>query len=214
MKKYIILSFDDNTIEDRIVVSLLNKYGLHGTFHINSGTIGTKNHIDYSELRTLYNNHEISSHTMTHPNLPDLQKNDILREIGHDMKTLSKYSKNEVRGMSYPFGNYNEIVLNCLKELGVMYARTVDDTFNFQNPENFLIWNPTAHYNKVIENDLLNNFIKDKNAKIMYIWTHSWEFNSDDSWRTFEEFLKQIYCEDNIISITSIDYYLQEKAKH
>ena len=145
MKKYIILSFDDNTIEDRRVVNLLNKYGLHGTFHVNSGTLGTENHIDFSELKTLYKNHEISSHTVTHPNLTDLRKDDILREIKDDIKVLSEYTGRKVLGMSYPFGNYNDIVLECLTELDVLYARTVNDTLHFQNPEDFRIWNPTAH---------------------------------------------------------------------
>ena len=65
-------------------------------------------------------------------------------------------------------------------------------------------------FNKVICSDLLDKFIKGKNARIMYIWTHSWEFNTDEEWRKFEAFLRQIHEEDSLISMTSIDYYLQE----
>jgi len=212
MKKYIILSFDDNTIEDRKAVELLNKYGLHGTFHVNSGTLGTNNHIGFSELKTLYKNHEISSHTANHPNLPDLRRDEMLREIKEDIESLSKHSGRRVRSMSYPFGNYNQTVLDCLEELGVACARTVNDTFRFHNPEDFRVWNPTCHFNKAIELNLLSKLIEDDDARLFFVWTHSWEFSDDKSWRIFEDFLQRISQNDDIVSMTCIDYYLQEKG--
>ena len=40
------LSYDDGQIYDRKLVEMFNRYGLKGTFHLNSGTIGTKNEQD------------------------------------------------------------------------------------------------------------------------------------------------------------------------
>ena len=36
------LSFDDCHREDRRLTELFNQYGLHATFNLNSGTIGTQ----------------------------------------------------------------------------------------------------------------------------------------------------------------------------
>jgi hypothetical protein len=47
--------------------------------------------------------------------------------------------------MAYPFGNTNDEVVATIKDLGIEYARTVDDTYNFKIPENFLKWHPTMH---------------------------------------------------------------------
>lgn len=40
--KALTLSFDDGHIEDRRLTELFNQYGLHATFNLNSGTIGTQ----------------------------------------------------------------------------------------------------------------------------------------------------------------------------
>ena len=37
MAKYLLLSFDDGTVYDGRLVELLNRYGLKGTFNLNSG---------------------------------------------------------------------------------------------------------------------------------------------------------------------------------
>ena len=40
--KALTLSFDDGHIEDRRLTELFNQDGLHATFNLNSGTIGTQ----------------------------------------------------------------------------------------------------------------------------------------------------------------------------
>lgn len=39
------LSYDDGQIYDRRLVEILDKYGIRGTFHLNSGNIGKENRI-------------------------------------------------------------------------------------------------------------------------------------------------------------------------
>ena len=38
-------SYDDGGTADERLVEILNRYGMKGTFHLNSGTLDTKNHI-------------------------------------------------------------------------------------------------------------------------------------------------------------------------
>lgn len=39
-KKAVTFSFDDGVVQDRRAVALLNKYGLKGTFNLNSNYLG------------------------------------------------------------------------------------------------------------------------------------------------------------------------------
>ncbi|WP_397376348.1 polysaccharide deacetylase family protein [Paenibacillus vietnamensis] len=44
-----------------------NRYGLKGTFHLNSGKLGQEGYISAEEAADLFRGHEISAHTVTHP---------------------------------------------------------------------------------------------------------------------------------------------------
>ena len=55
------------------------------------------------------------------------------------LKELEKITGNTVRGMAYPFGSYDNLVVETINGLGIEYARTVSDSYNFSIPSNFLI---------------------------------------------------------------------------
>ncbi len=79
--KCLVMSFDDEPEHDRILIEKLNKANITGTFHFNSGRLGKKadwlsSELGYDvyfvtepELGTLYQNHEISGHTVHHKGL-------------------------------------------------------------------------------------------------------------------------------------------------
>lgn len=71
-KKAVTFSFDDGVVYDRQAVALLNKYGLKATFNLNSALLGTDGKISASEVRSLYQGHEVAVHTLSHPNLTQL----------------------------------------------------------------------------------------------------------------------------------------------
>ena len=43
--KVLTMSYDDGRLEDRRLVALFNRYGIRGTFHLNSALLGTGNRI-------------------------------------------------------------------------------------------------------------------------------------------------------------------------
>lgn len=224
--KALILSYDDGAKEDRKLGALMNKYQLIGTFHLNSNKLSTNNYFDYlnkEEIKELYKGHEVSAHSANHPNLTTLSKIDIVNEIVEDRKELERLMGYPVRGMSYPFGNNNEMVIETIKGLGIEYARTVDDSYNFKIPENFLEWHPTIHlFGKTnyipndIENDkrelahfyqVLSNFISTKELALFYIWGHSWELGN--KWEETEKCFKLLANNSDIhytSQISLVDY--------
>ncbi len=219
--KALILSFDDGRIADRRLVQLMNAYGLKGTFHLNSNKLGTKDYLTKEEIKALFKGHEVSVHSANHPNLTTLNKIDITYEVVEDRKELERLTGYPVRGMAYPFGNSNDFVIEVIKGLGIEYARTVADTYNFTIPDNFLQWNPTIHqfgkaYNEPDNpiNDkkevahfyqVINNFLTTENVALLDVWGHSWENDgAGDRWAEMEKFFNMMAKNPGILYTTQI----------
>jgi peptidoglycan-N-acetylglucosamine deacetylase len=220
--KALILSYDDGRTEDRQLVKLMNKYSLIGTFHLNSNKLGTNGYLNREEIKQLFAGHEVSVHSANHPNLNTLTKIDVVYEVVEDRKELERLMGYPVRGMAYPFGNNNKLVIDAIKGLGIEYARTVDDTYNFKIPENVLKWHPTIHqFAKAYwepnnaENDkkeiahfylVINDFISIKELALLDVWGHSWEMaNSQSKWDETEKFFKLLANNPTIHYTTQID---------
>ena len=220
--KALILSYDDGRMEDRQLVKMMNTYGLTGTFHLNSNKLGTDGYLTKAEIKQLFVGHEVSVHTANHPNLTTLSKIDIVYEVVEDRKELERIMGYPVRGMAYPFGNNNEFVVDAIKGSGIEYARTVDDTYAFKIPENFLKWHPTIHQfaksyfeqdkpdndkrELEIFNKVLNDFIGTKELALLDVWGHSWEMSNNQSkWNETEKFFKLVANNSAIYYSTQID---------
>src|SRR5665648_193123 len=59
-KSALTMSYDDGQIHDRRLVEIFDRYGIRGTFHLNSGTLDRPGFIRKEEVADLYRNHEVS----------------------------------------------------------------------------------------------------------------------------------------------------------
>lgn len=139
------LSFDDGKTHDRRLVSIMNQYGIKGSFHLNSGFLGLPSYISKEEIKSLYQNHELSCHSVSHPFLNQILDQAIVYELLDDKRSLESYVDYPVRGMSYPFGEYNHNVIDIVQKLGLEYSQTVQSTNKFKLPEDFMQWHPTVY---------------------------------------------------------------------
>ena len=102
--KALTMSYDDGRTEDRRLVSIFNKYGIKGTFNINSGifhnTYGEK--VQPEEFLKLYEGHEIACHTVTHPTIARCPLENVAEEVLEDRKRLEAIMGQPVRGLAYP----------------------------------------------------------------------------------------------------------------
>lgn len=190
--KVLTMSYDDGRTEDRRLVSIFNKYGVKGTFHINAGRFDDPKRIPPEELPELYKGHEVSCHTFTHPTIARCPMEQIVREVMKDRAELEHIMGYPVRGLSYPNGSYNKDIIDLLPNLGVRYARTVHSTGSFEMPDNFLEWKATCHHNKNLM-ELGTQFVglfKTQYLYLMYVWGHSYEFTNDNNWDLIENFCK------------------------
>jgi peptidoglycan/xylan/chitin deacetylase (PgdA/CDA1 family) len=67
---------------------------------------------------------EIGSHTMTHPALPVLQREDMLDEMRASRERLEQLTGAPVLGLSYPYGSWDAETAACAEEVGYEYACT------------------------------------------------------------------------------------------
>lgn len=127
----IIITFDDGYKDNYInALPILRKYNLPATFFITTGFIGrerkvgghTYNMMDWNEVLALHNNgFTIGAHTVSHPNLAKLSKNEIKREVSLPRNILGSIIGKPVKLFAYPFGEKNHIndeVIELTKEAG------------------------------------------------------------------------------------------------
>lgn len=215
--KALTMSYDDGRVFDRRLVEIFNKYGIKGTFHLNSGFLGNDGYIKADEINGLYKGHEVSSHSVHHPYLTRLSREELINEVSEDRKNLERLAGYPVRGMSYPFGAANQTVVDTLPMLGIEYSRTVESHRSFWIPDDFLRWPATCHHKGGIMElgQQLLSLDSWRDMSLMYVWGHSYEFENDNNWQLIEDFCRLIGGRDDIWYATNIqivDYMKALKA--
>lgn len=222
MKKALTLSYDDGVEQDIKLIEIMNKYGLKGTFNLNSGlyakegTVYKKGQIHRrmteNRVTELYKNsgHEVAVHTLTHPHLEQLSTNVVVEEIIKDRENLEKQFGTIVRGAAYPYGTMNDNVVQILKDCGIVYSRTVVSTNDFRIPKDWLRLTATCHHNSPELKSLAKKFVEDEVSAtpyLFYLWGHSYEFEANDNWKVIEDFAKYVGNRDDIWYATNIEIY-------
>ena len=176
--KALVLSMDDGPVQDRRLVELLDRNGIRGTFHLNSARLGQSGHVDANEVVSLYAAHEVSTHSVGHPYLDALSRAEIVAEVGDDRAVLNRISGQDVRGHAYPFGAYNDAVIDVLRELGIAYGRTATPTGDFRLPADPFAWNPSCHHTGA--GGFADAFfaLPDDHLALFFIYGHSWELDA------------------------------------
>lgn len=220
MNKYLTFSYDDGVTQDIRLIELFNKYNMKATFNLNSGLLGRENHliregvcIDHTKVqpqnvRHIYDGHEIAAHTLTHPLLTTLDRNEIIRQTEQDRLVLSDLCGYEVVGMAYPGGSYSDFVSNLIKEnTGIQFARTVISTHSFHVQKELFQFHPTVYHHKEMDTlftlgeEFLN--LHADTPQIFFVWGHAYEFDIHDDWAKFEDFLQMMCGREDICYCTN-----------
>ncbi len=208
--KALTFSYDDGVLQDRRLVEIFNEFGLKATFNINSQLLGLGGQLDFhgktiqhckveaEDVQRIYAGHEIAVHTLTHPNLTQLEEPEIIRQVEQDRLALAKLAGYEIHGMAYPCGGVNndDRVAAIIKgKTGVKYARTITSTHSFDLQTNLYRFNPTVHH---LEWDKLQELVKDfvdlkpTQPALFYIWGHSYEFDIENTWELFRDICRDL----------------------
>lgn len=220
-KKAITFSFDDGVTQDIRLVEIFNKYGLKGTFNVNSGYLGlinenfvrndrkiTHNKVKASELKKIYEGHEVAVHTLVHPTLTVLDEETIVRQVEEDRKALEALCGYPVVGMAYPNGPNDDRVAGIIREnTPIRYARTTVSTHSFElQKENLLRFNPSVYYIEDCLEESVDKFLalKTDEPQLLYIWGHSYEMDAEYiSWEKFERICEKLSGKEDIFYCTN-----------
>ena len=217
------LSYDDGVKDDARLADIMRKYGLKGTFNINSKNIVTENErcLSVEGLNKAYgDDFEIALHGYNHLSLAKVSGALALRDVVSDREYLEKTFGRVVRGMAYANGSFNEDVIEILRMAGVAYSRTTHATHSFDIPENWLALDPTCHHVDPELFALVDKFLEPENTtrqwstkpKLFYLWGHSYEFPRDNNWDVIEKFGEIMSKRDDIWHATNIEVYKYVEA--
>ena len=209
--KAVTFSFDDGVTQDIRLINILNRYGLKATFNLNSSYLGLSGQLSRNDhvvrhdknpacqIAAIYRGHEVAVHTLTHPNLTELDEDTIVWQVEEDRKALEGLTGYQVRCMAYPCGGVNNddrVAAVIKNRTHIRFARTITSSYSFDIPDNLYRYDPSVYY---IEKERLfqlgENFIKLKadRPQVFYIWGHSYEMDAEYiKWDEFEEFCKLI----------------------
>ena len=206
--KALTFSYDDGREYDLRLARLFDLHGLKATFHLNAGFLGDGEHLTPLAVKTALTGHEVSCHTLTHPFPTAIPPEMLTEEITEDRRVLEGICGYPIRGMSYPFGDYNDAVVAHLRTLGMHYARTVRETERFALPEDFMRWHPTCHHDNPRLFELLGKFKRTASPlALFYIWGHSYEFPRNNNWELIEKFCTAAADDPDIWYATNIEIY-------
>lgn len=217
------LSYDDAPIFDRRLIEIMSKYGVRGTFNVNSGRTADpldhhRRNLNLDEAVALLreSGNEIAVHGQHHLHLSGIPLVEAMRDVVEDRIAIENLWGAPVRGMAYAYGAYNDAVVSMLAEAGIRYARTVKATHSFAIPEDWLRLEPTCHHKDARLMELCDEFFAPSAAsgrywcnspRLFYLWGHSYEFNDDNNWEIIERFCERMGNRENVWYATNIEIY-------
>ena len=220
------ISFDDGHTFDRRIVESFNKWGLKATFNLNSRALGRtgippphgkRNHLDASEVAALFRGHEVAIHTVSHPRLSRLDPSQIAYEVLEDRKALEDLVGYPVRGMAYPFGDYDQRVIEVLRALGIVYCRCSEKAVKCFPPVEPLAWPTTAHQyatTPTVPERFEEMCKNERYTGVLYTYGHGFEFHDKDDWGALERIYKPLSRNPDTWYCTNIELFDYEAARN
>ncbi len=219
--KALTFSYDDGVDQDIRLVEIFNKYGLKGTFNLNSsqytpeGTVFepgvVQRRMTEKQVTELFADgvHEVACHGEYHSYLDSLPTSGIILDILNDRMHLEKQFGRIVRGMAYPYGVRNADTIACLKQCGIAYCRATGSSEKFDMPNNWFELAPTCHHNNPKLMSLAQKFVEYNKRRplLFFVWGHSYEFEMKQNWYTMERFAEYISGREDIWYATNIEIY-------
>ncbi len=140
MEKIVILTFDDGYDDNFIYAKpILEKYGFKGTFFIISGKIGHSGYMSEDQVKELSQEHEIGSHSYSHPSIAKLSDYYLEREIMQSKQDLEKITGKKIISFCYPAGKYDDKAVAKLSESGYKVAVTTESSTGSVDINNLLL---------------------------------------------------------------------------
>ena len=211
------ITYDDGVRQDLRFVELLNRYGLKGTFNLNSELMRsgfTWTHpcgmevkrLSPEEVRGLYAGHEIASHTLTHPYMYELPEWEILRQMQEDKQNLEELFEAEVKGFAVPFDYYSDLIARCAQLSGFEYARMSEFSGSYVPCDQWYHWKTGVYHIQDNLTDFAAGFLRtEQELAVCQIVGHSYDLDAENLWGTMELICAAVSGRDDIWFCTTAE---------
>ena len=212
--KFLVLSFDDGTVYDERFVELLDRYQIPATFNLNSGLDDFVWYCDGHPIRRprladkpqIYQNHEVASHTLTHPWLTSLSDEELIDEVSQDADNLSRIYGREIVSFGVPFDACTEREIGLIRDCTpIKYLRLsqMKPKYDFSAPEDPYHFEINALYQEDDIFEQLKAFAEnERETSVFIIAGHSYEFELSGHWGYIEELLRYIRSLEGVETVT------------
>lgn len=204
-RKALLLSFDDGPKEDPRFEAMLNRFGLKGTFNLNSGTLTARLpeesspsiRISAEDARRFQaDGHEIAVHGYSHPFLSTLPAGQAAAQILQDRRALENLLGGLITGLALPFeADASSGVRQAAQACGITYIRSLSASYRFSLPMDFYRWQVTCHFRDPRFEALCQQFLEQKpiwTSELFFVWGHSYELRTREDWDAWEQSCAQL----------------------
>ena len=218
------ITYDDGVMQDLRFVELMNRYGLKGTFNLNSELMKTcfgwihpngmeVKRLDADTARWLYRGHEIASHTRTHPYMHDLSEEELMDQLGGDKRELEAMLGVAVSGFAVPFDYYSPLIADCARKCGFEYARMSEFSNSYEPCRDYWFWKTGFyHIEPGLEAYAEGFFETDGELAVCQIVGHSYDLDAENLWGVLEAILRRISHAEDVWSCTNLELVRYLKA--
>jgi peptidoglycan/xylan/chitin deacetylase (PgdA/CDA1 family) len=123
-KVFFTTSWDDGSIYDIKLSSILLKYNVKGTFYIPLKNKEVDATLSREEIKMISKDFEIGGHTFHHTVLPHLSLEKAEEEIISCKNALEDIICKEINAFCFPRGKYTHSLVKLVKKCGFMFSRT------------------------------------------------------------------------------------------
>jgi peptidoglycan/xylan/chitin deacetylase (PgdA/CDA1 family) len=117
------LTFDDAKGDQSVVLPMLASAGMHGTFYVNSGNVGSPGYLNWDQLQSFQSaGNEIAGHTINHVDLPTVSLAEAQRQVCQDRRALMSEGF-AITDFAYPYGDYSTSTDSIVQACGYNSSR-------------------------------------------------------------------------------------------
>jgi hypothetical protein len=125
------ITFDDGFASQMRAAPMLKRYGMRGTFYINSELLNGEDRLTFAQVRALAQaGNEIGGHTSDHTDLVTVDPAERRRQVCDDRVALARIAGRAPRSFAYPYGASNAATERIVARCGYSSARIVGGVHN------------------------------------------------------------------------------------
>jgi peptidoglycan/xylan/chitin deacetylase (PgdA/CDA1 family) len=198
---------------------LFQKYGIKGNLYLLSSELGTAGMMSKDQLFAYRDfGFEIGSHTVTHPNLPQITAAQLTTELKDSQTALSSYFGIPIPAFASPYGEYNDDLVNELKKYYTSH-RTTDSGFNSKNnfdPYRIKAFSIESDMTADYVKSLIDRAVKDKTWLVLVYHDIRPDDGSGDLWTTTPANMETVLSylkTNNVTTLTTSQAVSEIKAQ-